>query len=246
MTRLGIQIIVALMVLAADATAQPTEPAPPSEARDLHRRGVELFRARRYDEAAAAFREGHRLSGRPGFLYNLGLALGEKGDCAGALEHYQRFLAAQPDTPLRATVERHLRTMRRCLATPAASAPASTPARAGTGSAGAGRRRADRWLPWVVSATGVALTAVGVGLQVTAGAEFDRLQSGCAPRCRPEDWQGYQAREQAGIGLMVAGGVVTVAGVVWLVVNAVRPRGLEPSRAGLRLSPGGLAVAGSF
>jgi tetratricopeptide (TPR) repeat protein len=56
--------------------------------------GNRAFAARRYEEAARAFREAHAISHQPELLFNLSRALERQGDYVGALQSLQDFSSA--------------------------------------------------------------------------------------------------------------------------------------------------------
>ncbi|HEX4458289.1 MAG TPA: tetratricopeptide repeat protein, partial [Polyangia bacterium] len=76
--------------------------------------------------------------------------------------------------------------------------------------------------PIVLGSLAVASLAVGFGLYGSVGGDYDALESSCAPSCAPSRWSGLQARERAGVGLAIAGGVLAVGDVVWFLVAARR------------------------
>lgn len=94
----------------AGALQLPAFPGAPSpaehaeqlrRARKLHGRGLELARAKRWDDAARRFDEAARAApGQPEFNYALGCALSQMGHLVPAIEAFRRELAIRPgDAP---------------------------------------------------------------------------------------------------------------------------------------------------
>jgi tetratricopeptide (TPR) repeat protein len=69
----------------------------PSRVDAAHGLGLALYETHDFDGALAAFQTASRLN--PIANYNLGNLLEQKGDKAGALDAYKRYLAAAPDAP---------------------------------------------------------------------------------------------------------------------------------------------------
>jgi tetratricopeptide (TPR) repeat protein len=221
-------------LLLACAGATPAVAAEPSDAERLYLEGLDLYQRRQYDKAITAYLRGYSLSRRPGFLYNIALAYSKKGDCRAASEYYRRYLEREARTPLRSRVDAELARLQGCVAEQArrrarhATAPASfyfapsddlTPRRPPLHPPP--RRRS--WGGVATTGAGLALLVAGSVLALTASAEYGRIEAECAPTCSRERWEGFQTRERVGVGLLVAGGVTTVAGVTWWVLNGRRP-----------------------
>ncbi|MGF1464513.1 MAG: tetratricopeptide repeat protein [Sandaracinaceae bacterium] len=67
----------------------------------LFEESEELYRERRFAEAAVLLRQAYALSEEPVLLYNLARALDRAGDRAEALAAYERYLADAPEGPTR-------------------------------------------------------------------------------------------------------------------------------------------------
>ncbi|MFY9973863.1 MAG: tetratricopeptide repeat protein, partial [Chromatiaceae bacterium] len=63
---------------------------------DPYRRGVALYRAGRYEEAARAFEHADHGSNAEAARYNLGNSRFQLGDFAGAVAAYEQVLSADP------------------------------------------------------------------------------------------------------------------------------------------------------
>ena len=67
------------------------------EARDLHQKGVELFKSEKYEEAAKAFREAHRLRPTWKLFYNIGQCEAASKRYGLALEAFEAYLVRGGD-----------------------------------------------------------------------------------------------------------------------------------------------------
>lgn len=81
----------------------PTEPGPeePEAVEEVEDVGeqpsaAELFQDRRYREAAEAFAREYARDPKPALLFGRGQALLRSGDCFGAIESFEEFLATEP------------------------------------------------------------------------------------------------------------------------------------------------------
>lgn len=275
MTRL-LAISIAAVLLVAGGSARQAQASPSkeqlAEAERLLREGNAHYAARRYDEAIASYRRAHELTGAPGFLFNIAQVHRVAGQCREAIDHYERFLAAEPKTPLRPKVERFLDELWRCVearrkqedqqaaATPPVTAPPTSatgadppPASApppvdGPATASGRGARPWRWVGLGAAAVGLATVGTGVyfGLEARAAADDTEGVTG--------EWQAeHEQREQAAARderraiLLIAAGSAIVAGGALLFFLA---RGGDEEAAPVALLPtdGGAALvwAGGF
>jgi tetratricopeptide (TPR) repeat protein len=114
-------LAVLLAGLASAGPARAAEPAPPgvsseteARARALYDQGMRHYNLSEYDVAIESFKQGYKLSGNPGFLYNLAQAYRLKGDCAQALTFYRNYLRADPQAENRVQVEEHIAALATC------------------------------------------------------------------------------------------------------------------------------------
>ena len=111
--------------------------------------------------------------------------------------------------------------------------------------------RFRRWIPWTAIGTGIAVGAAGVGVWRWGEremADFDReflaaCETGCDLQADTLEARTLQAKHDAaerkgtiGVSLMVAGGAVTVGGIVLALLN--RPRQVEVTPL-----PGGISAS---
>src|SRR5689334_16586673 len=97
-------VVVALQSALAFEHRASASPAD-EQAQKAFVRGEQLFRAQKYNEAAAAFEEGQRLSPSPAFLYDLALTYRALNNPQQAIANYQAYLKAQPNASDRSAVE---------------------------------------------------------------------------------------------------------------------------------------------
>lgn len=71
------------------------------------------------------------------------------------------------------------------------------------------------WVPLAVAGLGAAAAAIGAGLVVSSGEDYERLRAACLTRCAPSQWAGARDREIAGVTLAVSGAAVATAGLAW-------------------------------
>ncbi len=115
-------------VLAGRLEAQPPEglgaeaaPGPAAsiewqrreqEARRYFLAGREAYQEGRYESALEHFEKSYELSGRPALLWNIATAADRLRRTDRAIEAFELFLAAKPDSDLRPQVEARLRVLR--------------------------------------------------------------------------------------------------------------------------------------
>ncbi|MEM7604555.1 MAG: tetratricopeptide repeat protein, partial [Myxococcota bacterium] len=103
---------------ASEAIAQESEgrSAEEREARALFSAGEVAYSAGRYEDALERFSSAYELSGRPELLYNIGLSADRLRRDEDALEAFEGYLEAVPDSPHRAVVESRVASIRQSLA----------------------------------------------------------------------------------------------------------------------------------
>jgi tetratricopeptide (TPR) repeat protein len=106
--------VVAAMLVVLVAGVPASQAQEPSrevarQALDQYQRGTAAYRARRYDEAIAAFNRAFELDPAPILIFNIGQAQFKKGERAQALASYRRYLELEPTSTNRAQVEARIR-----------------------------------------------------------------------------------------------------------------------------------------
>jgi hypothetical protein len=169
----------------APARASEVEPAPPT-AREWYEEGTRRHKAGAYKAAIDAYRHAYDLDHDPVYLYDIALAWAQLGNATEAVRGYEAYLFADPETPLRADVEKEIARLKAApagapptalmpsLTVPpgpapaAATAPAPAPAR---------RSRTPLLVAGVASAVMVVVTITAVAIAVRRPA-IDRFLDG--------------------------------------------------------------------
>jgi hypothetical protein len=86
-----------------------------AKARDLSDRGLRQYQTGDFEAAIESFLAAYALSNRPALLFNVAQAYRLTGDCGRAAEYYRRYLGADVDQGLRASIEKRLAEMETCL-----------------------------------------------------------------------------------------------------------------------------------
>lgn len=242
------------------ASAQRSEPPSASSstgasseertrALELYRRSRERYELGDYEQAAALLREAHALHAEPNLLYNLARAYGNVGRFEEAIDAYERFLEAVPDTPDRAVIESRIDNYRATLAEQERREAERQQAlererqRALTES-DAGPDPA----PWVIAGSGAGVLVAGAvfgGLSLSARDEAENEPS-FVPASEASDRAvtfGWVAN-----GAFALGGALAVLGVVWGIVDVVQSSDEDIEESGqtpevvLSVGPNGLGL----
>ncbi len=91
-----VRVIAALLGAALLVPAAAAQPGPDDQARALYREGFDHYQRAEYQAAIDAWSEAYRLSNAPMLLFNIGQAYRLAGDCAHAMEFYDRYRSAEP------------------------------------------------------------------------------------------------------------------------------------------------------
>jgi tetratricopeptide (TPR) repeat protein len=155
---------------AASAQSQaPVDASRDEEARMLFHAGVEAFSAGRYPDALSRFEAAYELSPRPDLLYNLGSAADRMRRDEVALDYFERYLAARPESARRTEVLARIEALRRAIAERASRAeaivvaPPLAPA-AAAATQDHGENVLETWWLWTI--VGVVVVGAGVGIGV--------------------------------------------------------------------------------
>jgi tetratricopeptide (TPR) repeat protein len=266
--RAWIRVVLLLCALASTARADDPALAQPKEpnARLHFTRGNRLYRARKLEDAVAAYQAGAALEPAPVFDFNLGQCYRKLGRSADAIRHYERFLErGRPASQLHDLVTSFLRQMSEAQdreqpllqpPPPVASLPRSPVDRTGavalptTARSTSIEALGERWyvdrLGWGLVAGGVATAGVAVYLRMrasdlhaTAGAVLDEDR-------RLELRDAAHVRSAGGAVLGVGGGVLLVAGTIRLAFHLKAAPRLRAASWHIDLSSRGAAVFGRF
>ena len=249
--RLAIAMIVAVSAVAARAQEPPAGLSP--SARAHFERGMRLYGAKQYAEAAAEFKAGHRKDPRPEFLYALAQAERLGGNCKNAIQAYEELLRTGIPRRKATTVKQHIAACRQRLqeerapeieapSPPPSPSPASPPAESVVVRAGPS---------WLRDPIGHALVGAGVAAVVVGAVLLERGWSAIDDSFQSYDRfaeakesgqvSSWQRQEQIGVALLAAGGALVVAGIVRYVLHSRPPR--EPPSVAIVSDGRGLWMA---
>lgn len=113
MTRWGLGLAVAVLLLGASARGQKPLRAQDRKAAKAHfQQGRAFYEAGAWDDAVRAYEQAYALVPLPELLFNLGQASRMKNDKQRALDAYLRYLTAAPDGPLAEEARNHVAALR--------------------------------------------------------------------------------------------------------------------------------------
>ena len=230
--------------------------ADKQRALELFRDGAKAYDAGRFEKSVQLLRRAYQLDPAPVLLYNLARAYESMGAPEQAADNYKRFLQEEPNAQDRGAIEKRieileaqvreraaLKEQRRAEAARAASP--SRPRRA----LGDEPTESPSALPWIVAGAGLVTLAVGGYFGLTAQSRQDEavgdpdFVSATDKQTEAED-----LARTANI-LFIAGGVLSVSGVVWGVLDLAGSGGSGAREStSLSVSPGlgAIQVRGTF
>jgi tetratricopeptide (TPR) repeat protein len=210
-----------LLALAAVFAAAPARAASASDhdlALALFKHAGEAYNRGDFRGAADDLTKAYALEPAPVLLYNLGRAYEGLGDTKKAIDAYGRYLEAQPNAEDRGALETRLATLRRQLeleqraARPVAPPP--LPPRA------APKRRPLAPLPVVLAAVGAAGLGAGGVLGALALSENANENAATTSQLDAQSAHDRGATFATAANVaFVAGAVLAVAGIVWIIVD---------------------------
>jgi tetratricopeptide (TPR) repeat protein len=210
------------------------------DAQALYDRALSRFATRDYAAAIGDLEAGYALEPRRDFLFAEAQAQRLRGDCAGAVGLYQRFLRSGPPAVQASAAQIALGRCAQELANrpqvvvtvPAPPAPPAPP---------------PKWWhdPWGLTLSGGAVVGLGVGVGYLAAALAARDDAGGAPTLGEyaRRWSVAETRLDVAVGALAVGGALAAVGIARFVI--VRRRaGTGP--LAFWLGPGTLGLGGKF
>lgn len=195
--------------------------AATQEASAHHERGIQLFQAGRYQEAAREFERAEELAHSRANLINLTRCYQEVGDTRRARRYLDRYLS-EPNLPAesRARAEQIRQELQ---------------ASGGGGGSTAG--------PWALLGSGLALLLTGGIFDIVAyvRADTEHDASNTFPSYDAyRDWRsGMRNMAIAGDVLVAVGAAAAIGGLIWLLVARRSSSGRESSTSSISISPMG-------
>jgi len=182
----------------------------------------QLKQERRWADAIEEFEAALRARPAPHLYYEIAVCYEDKGNNLRALENYRRYLKEKPDASDAGEIEGRIAVLSGRKLSPPPPSLTETP-----------RKPKYMQSPWYTSGAGWGLTVMALllggtggtlyGLSTVAARDLDRASN-------EADWLATRDRgvllNQAGIGLMAAGGAALVTGIVLFMVHT-RPRVVE-------------------
>jgi tetratricopeptide (TPR) repeat protein len=119
-------VVLACLLAAPIASADPERPVASAadRAKQHFERARALAQSKQYAAAYDEFAAGYALAPRPLFLFNMGEMARALGQTPRAREHYERYLAAEPDGAFAKTATQRLGELPAVTPQPVAAAPA--------------------------------------------------------------------------------------------------------------------------
>ncbi|MEM6954179.1 MAG: tetratricopeptide repeat protein [Myxococcota bacterium] len=223
--------------------AAQDEPSSEEQALVLFERARDAYRDGGFQRSVFLLEEAIRLHDVPPLHYNLALALQELGRWERAKAEYELFLELEPDSDQRTRVEARIAVLEANL-TRLAEAEAATvepePEVEPVEPEPPEPPRSPSAVPWIVFGAGAAAAGVGAVFAILAGSSIDEARD--APDHASAVGPAADASDRATVAnvLLIAGGAVAAAGLVWAIVDRGR------SRVDATVGLGTIGLRGSF
>ncbi len=120
-------LLLGTLVLPSVRAAPAAAESKDEKARRLHDKGLELYGQGQYAKAIAAYQQAYDLVPAAGILFNLAQAYRLHGDCAKALELFEKYVREKPNAANASVAREHIGTARRCVRDKADEQEASKP-----------------------------------------------------------------------------------------------------------------------
>lgn len=254
------------LALAAPAGVVSAKPSDP-KAIELGKKGNEQFKDGDYESAKSSFEAAYEIEPDPAFVFGIGQALNQMGDCRGAIRKYDE-VKDSPDaaSELRALAEQ---AMLACAEKVANEEPVTTPAEGDSSDDTAEEDTTEgeldteatalpedtgppprKWykdpLGDTLVAVGIAGTAAGIGL--LAAAQLEQNKDSPTYSEFDERLDKVRTLRIAGGVTLGVGGALLIGGVIRWVVLGVRPKSATAARVGVHYDGAstGLSLSGRF
>ena len=215
--------------------------------------GTRAYAEGDFETALERFRSAYDLTGSPDLLYNIATVSDRMRLDEEALEAYEGYIEARPDSADREHVASRIDVLRATIeARRRAELDAEIEARQAAIEAAA-RVKAERPLtqyvgpgpgPWITIGTGSAAVVAGAvlfGLGQRDQNAVENAPPGSSYSSVQEDAERGPRRTKAGIALLSIGGAAVVGGIIWQLTG-----GHEEKMPEVSIGPTGIAVKGRF
>lgn len=216
----GLAFVATLALAPSHVVAQASAPSE-DEAHRVFLRAAAAYGNGEFEVAADLFEQAYALRPEPQLLYSLGSARERAGRVVGAIEAYEAFLREVPDAEERPDVERSLDTLRRQRALEEEVRRRDVPVEIVVPTSPP-RPTGLRTAAFSLAGVGALTLGVGAALGLTANARYDDARDENASHratLRLEE----EARRlgRSANALFGVGGVLTLTGIVWAIVELV-------------------------
>jgi tetratricopeptide (TPR) repeat protein len=224
-----------------------------SAAKKAFAAGTRAYAEGEFETALERFRRAYELTGSPDLLYNIATVSDRMRLDEEALEAYEGYLEARPDSADREHVASRIEVLRAAIeARRRAEMNAEIEARQAAVEAAA-RVKAERPLtqyvgpgpgPWITIGVGTASVVSGAvlfGLGQRDQNQVENAAPGSSYASVQEAAERGPKRTKAGIALMSVGGAAVVGGIIWQLTG-----GHEEAMPEISIGPTGFSVKGRF
>jgi tetratricopeptide (TPR) repeat protein len=222
-------------------------------AKEAFAAGTEAYTNGEFESALASFRRAYELTGSPDLLYNIATVADRMRHDEDALEAYEGYLEARPESADREHVAGRIDVLRaEIAASKRAELDAEMEARKAAIEAAA-RVKAERPLteyvgpgpgPWITMGVGGAAVVTGavlVGLGQRDQKHVESAPPGSSYSMVQEMAERGPRRTKAGVALMGVGAAGVIGGIIWQLTG-----GHEEALPEVSIGPTGISVKGTF
>lgn len=235
------------------AQSPPSHDEKIAEAKTAFSAGTRAYAEGDFDTALGQFRRAYELTGSPDLLYNIATVSDRMRLDQEALEAYEGYLEARPDSVDREHVASRIEVLRAAIeAHRRAEIDAEIEARKAAVEAAA-RVKAERPLtqyvgpgpgPWItigVGSASIVSGAVLLGLGQRDQKQVETAPPGSSYSSVHEAAERGPKRTKAGVALLSVGGAAVVGGIIWQLTG-----GHEEAMPEISIGPTGISVKGRF
>jgi tetratricopeptide (TPR) repeat protein len=230
----------------AAADARPAEGNDDERARALalYEQSRERYELGDYAEAAALLRRAHAILPEANLLYNLARAYGNLGDFERAIDAYERFLEAAPESDLRETIEARIANYREVLAERREQERArERERRLALERARSESRDGPNPAPWILAGSGGGVLLAGTVLGAFSLSARNEAEDDPSFSSAKESSDRAVALGWSANGAFILGGLLTIIGVVWGIVEVAGGSDPDKERVAFDVGPGGATLS---
>ncbi len=221
--RIDVSLVAAAIALAIVRPAFAQEPSPHDRAVELFTQSDKAYKEGDFREAAKDLEAAYGLEPAPVLLYNLARAYEGMGEKEAAIAAYERYLKVQPDADNRGLVEKRLEALRQEVARSKPPPPPNKPVvETHTRPLGAAPIAVA-----LVGAAGLAAGGVFGSLALAQNAKQNDATTSQLDAKSAHD-QGATFATVSNVSF-IAGGVVALAGLVWILVDRLTATSTRPA-----------------